>query len=58
VKAFDHEKDYHFGLSIGDSTYKLGDQVPEDLILRADQEMYDYKELTKKDRYKEQKVGK
>jgi diguanylate cyclase (GGDEF)-like protein len=52
VKEADLEKDYHFGLSIGGSMYKEGDKKPEDIVTRADQEMYDYKDQTKKERKK------
>jgi len=56
VNSFDIEKDYHFGLSIGASSYKTGDVLPEDLIIRADQEMYEYKDLTKKKQARQEKV--
>ena len=52
VKQADQEKDYHFGLSIGGSMYEEGDKRPEDIVTRADQEMYDYKDQTKKERKK------
>jgi diguanylate cyclase (GGDEF)-like protein len=50
VKEADQEKDYHFGLSLGASRYKKGDLSPEDIVTRADQEMYDYKDQSKKER--------
>lgn len=49
VNKTNQDKEYHFGLSIGSSIYDKNDKVPEDLVERADQLMYEYKNNTKKE---------
>jgi diguanylate cyclase (GGDEF)-like protein len=50
VKKVNAEKAYHFGLSMGSSIFQIEDKLPEDLVARADQEMYDHKEKSRKER--------
>lgn len=48
TKAFEEATPYHFGLSLGSSVVLSDDMNQTELMHKADQEMYEYKNLKKK----------